>query len=1030
MIVERGRRRGRGRWGSVLTGLLLALLTLLASTSSARAQSEPVDVILVIDDSGSMGPQYGSNDLAGLRYAAARLLVDLAGEQDRIAIVRYGSTAALLGSEGECRLDSPTNPPDPSQCPLNSLANDSARMAYRDLVGLPDQLMGQTCMHLGLQLAEVILAHNRQQGRPQAVLFLTDGQFTPGECPSGSSIVSEDQGYLADAVRHLGQGGVVTYSVLLGGEPNTSVSDMLDDQTGGQTFRADRAEDLLVAFSRLYAKLQPSRYAEELQTDDQNNLVLETTGEQAVTAINFIVEHDQAAAVRQGDKLIQEGNLPGGGAMTILEDNNPAGAPQYDIIRLTGNGLAGAWRVELRPGARRGLAVVDARVAPALRFPRAASIFAPRHVAQRDDGYLIEPVALRDGQVIDMKVTAPGQRVGGDVPTLRTLSPTEVQQPIAIQAGDEPNPLQLRREFDIRPGSYPRLEVVAAELTDGDGTRLSVRWSQPEQVTGETRVEAIIVDQEGGAVHRTEPFTCDGATCVYERFSVEPGHAYDVWFLATGSLTNGTLFSDYATAQLKSRSIIAIRGLPDTINLIQNPGPFEVEVSVRAVEPPGEVRVEVYDRQTGGLLPLTATLALDSPLAPNSTTTGRLIFENLSSLPPMAYVGDVVFRATGEVAVSPERLALSYAPGIQLSGLPGSIALNQGRGPFPFEATLNSAAGATALQAELLGPGGQRLPITPVLSLDLLQPGQPTPGQLSFQVPAELSAGTFAGQLVFSSPEGVPVEPRQIPVSLLVAPAAVTLREPPSLLDFGYWLDPSRPLTVTLPLRYEPAVVALRAELEDVSPNVPLEMVIERPTDSAPGDYRPEIALQLGEGALPTGDISGLIRFRVEDAAGGKVEPETLRFHVARPPAWFVHVWCNEKYPSAWAAQRQFCWFLPLKYNAQPTREQPAGWQLVWLSGLRCLGAGFFGLFVLAAIRQATAPKKPRQRDDESGTRRTPRDGHRTRGGSRRTSSRRSAREQDRRRARRDRPPRDRASRRPSDRRRPRTRSERRSARR
>ncbi|MGB5047416.1 MAG: hypothetical protein WBO46_00665, partial [Caldilineaceae bacterium] len=117
-----------------LSRLILGLSLLLFALSNAAplfaadaAQTavptgpatEPIDVVVLLDDSGSMAtcwpwPREGlpttppcnfpsvnqPSDPDELRYSAARLLIHLADEEDRIAVVRFDSQAEGVGALG------------------------------------------------------------------------------------------------------------------------------------------------------------------------------------------------------------------------------------------------------------------------------------------------------------------------------------------------------------------------------------------------------------------------------------------------------------------------------------------------------------------------------------------------------------------------------------------------------------------------------------------------------------------------------------------------------------------------------------------------------------------------------------------------------------------------------------------------------------------------------------------------------------------------------------------------------------------
>ena len=55
----------------------------------------PVDLVLVLDNSGSMGAGKGECDMQGLRYSAARLAVAMLEVGDRVAVVEFSNEAVV-----------------------------------------------------------------------------------------------------------------------------------------------------------------------------------------------------------------------------------------------------------------------------------------------------------------------------------------------------------------------------------------------------------------------------------------------------------------------------------------------------------------------------------------------------------------------------------------------------------------------------------------------------------------------------------------------------------------------------------------------------------------------------------------------------------------------------------------------------------------------------------------------------------------------------------------------------------------------
>jgi hypothetical protein len=85
----------------VLTFVLLvcAVLIMLGMPySAAMAQGDkPLDLAIVIDNSESMTkPEFGEADPSGLRYVAAKMLIDLVSDHDRVGVVHFSKEARSL----------------------------------------------------------------------------------------------------------------------------------------------------------------------------------------------------------------------------------------------------------------------------------------------------------------------------------------------------------------------------------------------------------------------------------------------------------------------------------------------------------------------------------------------------------------------------------------------------------------------------------------------------------------------------------------------------------------------------------------------------------------------------------------------------------------------------------------------------------------------------------------------------------------------------------------------------------------------
>ena len=125
----------------------------VSATKIAGSARAPVNLALVIDRSGSMAGE----KLDQAKRAAARL-VDLLNENDRLAIVHYGTDVSLM---------------------KGTFCTDEARTRMKRYIG-HIQESGGTNIGDGLRAGETQLAMARSDFRVNRLLLLSDGQPTVG----------------------------------------------------------------------------------------------------------------------------------------------------------------------------------------------------------------------------------------------------------------------------------------------------------------------------------------------------------------------------------------------------------------------------------------------------------------------------------------------------------------------------------------------------------------------------------------------------------------------------------------------------------------------------------------------------------------------------------------------------------------------------------------------------------------------------------------------------------------------------------
>ncbi|MFN5678195.1 MAG: hypothetical protein ACK48C_13715, partial [Roseiflexaceae bacterium] len=97
-----------GRMNIFLVMIAMVSAMIPVRSVSIAAPSDNVDIIVVIDNSGSMHSKvikdkvapkdFGNgSDRSGLRYEATKMLVDLLDTDDRMAVVHFSDATHILG---------------------------------------------------------------------------------------------------------------------------------------------------------------------------------------------------------------------------------------------------------------------------------------------------------------------------------------------------------------------------------------------------------------------------------------------------------------------------------------------------------------------------------------------------------------------------------------------------------------------------------------------------------------------------------------------------------------------------------------------------------------------------------------------------------------------------------------------------------------------------------------------------------------------------------------------------------------------
>ncbi|MGC8781776.1 MAG: VWA domain-containing protein, partial [Anaerolineae bacterium] len=554
----------------LLPVLVGGLALLLAFSSGAHAQEVAptaigVDVVIVLDDSGSMAtcwPWSGvprrdecrpaenpPSDPHDLRYSAARLLMQLAGDEDRVAIVRFNAeTQDIIGR-------------------LQPIGNRNSRQSLLATVQPPDDYTrtgGYTRIDLGLARALQILKSATGPPRPRYVILLTDG------VPTQEGPQSQDQA-IQQSVAELEQLGAQVFPVFLCNEKAGCPDDSFVRRSMGKVpDKARTAAELLQVFGAVFARMKP-----DLHVVDRRNAAgdLEFTVREAHGARQLVIVAENA------------------GLIALRRDGNPetvSRAYQDPNILINvveaGKLAAGVWTVATKGAS--SFVVAQTATVPELVHPPPAtpgSAAAP-HYAPAGKPVLIlarvagpgndEPLKLNDATLLDP--LAPGD------PLRWTMLPGPGD--LTLQVGEDAGPLQIRRAFRLEtradlPTALALSPPADATCLPDESCPLKAGFGPGAEVA-DLQAMVYVRDETQGRLVYSAAMTCAGRECAdpAQAFKRENGHTYTIRFLLQGR-SNGVLFGDWAESTLAIAPAVSLRGLPPTLNLKTQPAggwPFTI----------------------------------------------------------------------------------------------------------------------------------------------------------------------------------------------------------------------------------------------------------------------------------------------------------------------------------------------------------------------------------------------------------------------------------------------------------------------
>jgi len=806
----------------LVTGLLFASVPpvhaaaitapIAQETAASPSPTQPVDVVVLLDDSGSMAtcwpwpPNGGTpfkppcggisknppSDPGELRYSAARLLVELADDTDRIAVVRFDSGAEGVGALGGLQ-------------PVGPLEN---RGQLAQSLQAPDNYLprGYTRFDLGLEATANLLQSVREPGRDQYVVLLTDGE------PNQPKEAGEQSGRVQAQIAALKEAGVFVFPVVLCNPGTGCAGDFLRKQFAQYGVRqAATAQDLLRVFSEIFAEIKPDRSV-ITSGKSGNSLQLTTRTAHGVRQMTFVT--------------------PRGGLLTLKRDNeaeqtqNQLNDPNIDVNIVQGDvSAAGRWIAQTSD--RSGFAVVQTNSYPELLNPPPSIANTPASVHYYPAGRPLLLIARSNGPGAGETLLYNGktalQAFGQD--NTRMLLLKEEPKDVKLQLGNDTEPLQLVRSFQLEArADLPQVAIfspkpTAPNLLDNGHARLQVGFAGNAGIQ-ELAATAYVTDESNderghGKLVYQAALTCDDKLCTDENFVPGDGRSYKIIYIVQGT-KDGIRFGDWGQTGLSLKPAISLQGLLTQLDLAQMPADgWPVAVTIGTAEKIGQLNatLTLQRNDTGEAVPgVSLNFAEKIPESGALTTTLRV--EGLESVRPGEYSGSIHLAATKpdgkpmDVDIRPTP-ALSVTLGVARPGVRINSQLAD-FGEILFDTSPNFRLNQDVrlplaftgkpfkLTADLQESKCKDISI---VAGELQQDGKGAflPLHISSQGP--VAPNTCTGALTLSGPNGdYDVFPQKLPWQIRVNNVEWTLVS--SSLNLGDWQDAGQKVQAHLQIRF------------------------------------------------------------------------------------------------------------------------------------------------------------------------------------------------------------------------------------
>jgi len=211
-------------------GIIVACLIVLFPAISHSAEKKNMDVVLVMDSTGSMK----KTDPLFLRIPAAKLFISLLDKNDRASVISFSDSAELLSS---------------------SVLADSGN-GKNTLFQAVDKITSaglHTNLYEALNKGVEVLGAEKRPGSEKVIVFMSDGIMDTGDPEKDKALIEKLK---ADLTKMLIDNGIKVYAIAFTGQSDTQLLERVSKQTGGFYNLAVTDRDFHVVFASIFESLK------------------------------------------------------------------------------------------------------------------------------------------------------------------------------------------------------------------------------------------------------------------------------------------------------------------------------------------------------------------------------------------------------------------------------------------------------------------------------------------------------------------------------------------------------------------------------------------------------------------------------------------------------------------------------------------------------------------------------------------------------------------------------------------------------